>query len=465
MPVGNPSLAQGLYIICNKQRVTRESPTILITAACPTSKFEGIHIIVSMDRKIEKKKWPPVRIAKVGGGAIVVFFITYLLIFQDRSSKLYVTAERLSIATVEQGAFLEFIPITGTVVPIQTIYMDAVTGGRVAEKYLEAGNMVKKGDPILRLENQSLQMSIANQETQLLEQLNNLQNTRMNMEQNLITSQSNLLDMDYQFEQQKIAYLESKTLYEKNLTSRREHIEIENQYHYYERKLDLLRVTAIQDSIRRVIQLRQMNDSERRIVKNLGMVQLTLDNLILRAPISGQLTSLDAEIGESKGAGQRLGQIDVLDNYRVQANIDEHYITKVYAGLGGEFDLGGKTYRITASKIYPEVQGGQFQIDLMFTSDTPPDIRRGQTLRVRLELGNPVQALLLARGAFTQKTGGRWAYVLDSSGEVAVRQDISLGRQNPQNLEVLGGLVPGDRVIISSYESFGDNEKLILRFN
>lgn len=451
-------------MIFSKPRVRGESRTILIPTAGPLNKIEGIRIIVSMDRKIEKKKWPPIRIAKVGGGAILIFFIIYLLIFQDRSSKLYVNAERLSIATVQKGAFLEFIPITGTVMPIQTIYMDAVSGGRVAEKFLEAGSMVKKGDPILRLENQSLQMSIANQETQLLEQLNNLQNTRMNMEQNLITAQSNLLDMDFQFKQQKIAYDESKALYEKNLISRREYMEIENQYNYFQRKRDLLRATSIQDSIRRVIQLRQMNDSERRIEKNLGMVQLTLDNLILRAPISGQLTSLDAEIGESKGVGQRLGQIDVLDNYRVQANIDEHYITKVYAGLGGEFDLAGTTYRITASKVYPEVQGGQFQIDLVFTGDVPPGIRRGQTLRVRLELGNPVQALLLARGAFTQKTGGRWAYILDSSGEVAVKRDISLGRQNPLNLEVLGGLVPGDQVIISSYEAFGDNEKLILKF-
>lgn len=416
-----------------------------------------------MDRKIEKKIWPPRRIATYAVLGLVVFAVVYNIFFGNKLTRLNLETDRLTIATVTQDAFREFIPIIGAVEPIRTVYLDAVSGGRIDERYLEAGSMVEVGDPIVKMDNFSLRLSVSTQETQLLEQLNNLHNTRMTMDQNRLSLQGQLAQASYNAQRLGRIHRQNQALLDKNLIARLEYDQTREEYEYNRHQLQLLTLSFQQDSILQAAQLRQMADSEKRILANLAMLELTIENLVIRAPIAGQLTALDAEIGESKTAGQRLGQIDVLDGVRVKTPIDEFYINRVQVGQTADVDIAGSPYRLAVTKIYPEVENGQFQIDLEFVQDAPVDIRRGQTMRLRLALGNLSDAVLLARGAFFNATGGRWAYVLDADGQSAVRRDIRLGRQNPRHFEVLEGLQPGDRVIVSSYENFGDVEQLVLK--
>jgi len=416
-----------------------------------------------MDRKIEKLKWPLKRVALYVAGGLLLALVVYGFIFGDKSARLNVQVERLTIATVQRGDFQEFIPVNGVVLPIKTIYLDAVQGGRVETIHLKAGSMVEEGDEILKLENASLQLNIMMQETSLLEQLTLLRNTRIAMEQNRLNLQGQLVNVDYQVQRLGRLYNQKKALYDKQLIAFQEYAETKDEHDFYQRSKKLLLETHRQDSILQEMRIGQMENSANRIQENLDLLKETLESLVLRAPISGHLTSLDAEIGESKSPGQRLGQIDVLEGFKVRAAIDEHYITRITPELLGEFDLAGETYRLMITKIYPEVQSGQFEVDLEFAETTPPDIRRGQTVRMRLELGDLSEATLLARGGFYQQTGGRWVFVVDPSGELATRRPIQLGRQNPLYFEVLEGLEPGERTITSSYDTFGENDKLILK--
>ncbi len=323
--------------------------------------------------------------------------------------------------------------------------------------------MVKEGDEILKLENANLQLNIMMQETSLLEQLTHLRNTRITMEQNRLNLKGQLVNVDYQVQRLGRLYNQKKALYDKQLIAFQEYAETKDEHDFYQRSKKLLLETHRQDSILQEMRIRQMENSANRIQENLDLLKETLESLVLRAPISGHLTSLDAEIGESKSPGQRLGQIDVLEGFKVRAAIDEHYITRIASEQEGEFDLAGETYRLVITKIYPEVQSGQFEVDLEFADTTPSDMRRGQTVRMRLELGDLSEATLLARGGFYQQTGGRWVFVVDPSGELATRRPIQLGRQNPLYFEVLEGLEPGERTITSSYDTFGENDKLILK--
>ncbi len=416
-----------------------------------------------MDRKIKKKLWTPKRIGMAGGGGLLVLFILYSFIFGDTSSKLNVEAEKITISEVSRGPFQEFIPVNGSVLPIETFYLDAIEGGRVERLFVDAGTFVKKGDPILRLANTNLQLDVMYREALSYEQINNAQNRRLAIEQNSISVRSQLAEVEYQVQRTKLSFDRDSVLRVKNLISSEEFRRTKDEYEYWIGRRVLAVENFRQDSLLRVNQLTQLESSIDRLEMNLEMVKRSVDNLTLRAPISGQLTSLNAEIGQSKSSGQRLGQIDVLDNFKVRAAIDEFYIARINIGQEGEFDLAGNTFRLIIKKVYPEVRDGRFEVDMEFTGKPPQGIRRGQTLQIRLELGDLSEATLLARGGFYQRTGGQWVYILDPSGENATKRSIKLGRQNPQVFEVIEGLQPGEQVITSSYDNFGDIDKLILK--
>lgn len=416
-----------------------------------------------MDRKIEKKKWPPRKVAGLAGFALLISFILYSFIWGDRSSKLNVDIDRLTISTVRRGPFQEFIPVTGTVEPIKTIFLDAIEGGKVDTVFREAGSVVRTGDKILRLVNTNLLISISNQDARVVEQRNLLTNTKFNLERNRIASQQRMIDLEYNIKRLKRQYERGKKLFEKKLISAAEFEAIEDEYDYQIKSNELQRETFQKDSIFQQVQVSQLEMSLERLQENLKIARRRLDELVIKAPIAGQLTSLNAEIGESKSPGQRLGQIDVIDSFKVVAEIDEHYLPRIAVGLAGEFDFAGGTYRILAKKIYPEIRDGRFEVDMEFAGQVPEGIRRGQTVHIRLELSDLSEQILLARGGFYQKTGGQWIYVVDQSGDFAVKRRIRLGRQNTQVFEVLDGLQPGEKAVTSSYDNYGDIDKLILR--
>lgn len=416
-----------------------------------------------MDRKIEKKKWPPKKIAIYAISAVVGFLFIYTLIFGDSSSKLNVQTERLTISTVSIGPFQEFIPVTGNIVPIKTVYLDAIEGGRVETKFIEEGALVSTGDEILKLDNTNLHLDIMYREAELFQQINNLRNTRLEMEKTRLSLKGQLVELEYEIAQQNRLFDRSKEMYNKNLISKQEFEQVRDRYYYLIESKKLTLESHKQDSVFREVQISQLEASVKRMQANLEIVKTKLENLIIKAPITGQLTSLNAEIGESKSSGERLGQIDVLDSFKVRVDVDEFYIARIEIGKTGSFDFAGKTYQVEIRKIYPEVQNGRFAVDMYFGEEVPQGIRRGQTLHIRLALGDLSEATLLARGGFYQKTGGQWVYVLDKSDDFAIKRDIKIGRQNPQYFEVLDGLKPGEKVITSSYETFGDNEKLVLK--
>ena len=416
-----------------------------------------------MDRKIRKKRWPPKKIAAFAAAAAFVVFVLYSFVLRDRSSQLNVKADRITISTVTRGPFQEFIPVNGTIFPLETFLLSAVQGGRVEKIFTEAGSFVKKAEPILQLTNANFQLDVMYRETLAYEQINNAENRRLAIEQNSIAIRSQLADVENSIRQSRLSFIRDSVLTEKKLIAPHDVIRTRNDYDYWQKKLTLARDNYKQDSLLRVSQLGQIESSIRRLNENLEILKQSVDNMTVRAPITGQLTALNAEIGESKSPGQRLGQVDALENFKVRADIDEFYISRVNIGQTGEFDLNDTTYRLVIQKVYPQVSNGKFQLDLSFVGPAPKGIRRGQTLQIRLELGDFSQALLLPRGGFYQKTGGQWVYVIDASGNFAVKRAIKLGRQNPQMYELLEGLAPGNQVITSSYDNFGNIDKLVLK--
>lgn len=416
-----------------------------------------------MDRKIKKKAWTPKKIAYVSGAALFVLFVIYQIGFGDHSSKLNVEREKITISAVNQGPFQEFIPVTGTVMPIKTIYLDAIEGGQVDTVIREAGSFLNEGDVILRLENTSLHIQISNQDAAVVEQRNMLTNNSFNLEQNLTQSRQMLLNREYEIRRLKRIYQRQEELYKNDLISKEEFEQSKDDYDYEVKRQKLNIQSFKRDSIFQKVQIRQLEGSLNRLEENLRIARKRLENLTIKAPVTGHLTSLNAEIGESKAQGERLGQLDVLDGFKVRAAIDEHYIARIDIGQKGQFDFAGRNYTLITKKIYPEVTNGRFEVDMEFEGEEPDGIRRGQTVRIRLELGDLEEATMLSRGGFYQKTGGNWVYVVDESEEFATRRNIRLGRQNTQVYEVLEGLQPGDRVITSSYDNYGDIDKLILK--
>jgi HlyD family secretion protein len=413
-----------------------------------------------MDRKIEKKKWSKKRIMYASSISLFIVFVLYVFVFSDQSAKLNVESEKITISTVEYEPFQEFIPITGAVQPIQTFFLDVSDGGRVVKKFVEDGAFVKAGQPIIKLDNAQMTLNIMYNEAQLFQQINSLRSTRLSMEQNRLNLQSQLLEIEYDLIDRRRVYENNKILFDKNLISKFEFDRSKEQYELSKKKKDLTLESYSQDSLFRVQQIAQLEKSVEQMQNNLNLTKAQLENLTVKAPINGQISALTAEIGESISQGENLGQIDVIDSFKVRASIDEHYIARVNPGQYGEFNFNGRDYTIRIKTIYPQVTNGRFEVDMHFTSKQPEGIRRGQTLHIKLNLSEQKEAVTVARGGFYQSTGGQWVFVVN--GNSAVKRDIKLGQQNSQVFEVLEGLKPGEKVITSSYDNYGDVEKLIL---
>ncbi len=413
-----------------------------------------------MDRKIEKKKWTKRRIIYASSISIFIVFVLYVFVFSDQSAKLNVETEKITISTVEYEPFQEFIPITGTVQPIQTFFLDVSEGGRVVKKFVQDGAFVKAGQPIIKLDNAQLTLNIMYNEAQLFQQINSLRSTRLSMEQNRLNLQSQLLEIEYDLIDRKRIYENNKILFEKNLISKFEFDRSKEQFELSKKKKDLTLESFTQDSLFRVQQILQLETSVEQMQNNLNLTKAQLENLTVKAPINGQISALTSEIGESISQGENLGQIDVIDSFKVRASIDEHYIARVNPGQFGEFNFNGKDYKIQIKTIYPQVTNGRFEVDMHFTAKQPEGIRRGQTLHIKLNLSEQKEAVTVARGGFYQSTGGQWVFVVN--GNSAVKRNIKLGQQNSQVFEVIEGLKPGEKVITSSYDNYGDVEKLIL---
>ena len=416
-----------------------------------------------MDRKIEKKKWPPKKIVVYSVSAVFIVFVLYNFIFGDSSKKLNVETERINISTVERGPFQEFTPITGTIQPLETFQLDVSDGGRVVKKFVEEGAFLNAGDPILQLDNAQLRLSIIYNEANVFQQINNLRATKLSFQQSKLDLQARLLEVNKNVREQKRNYEVNKKLYEKGLISENEYLDSKDQYDFLENHRKLTLETYQQDSIFRAEQIKQLETSVNTLEGNLSITKSQLENLTVKAPITGQLTALNAEIGQSIAAGENIGQIDKVDSFKVRANIDEYWIARVSPGQNGEFTFADESYRLQVKTVFPQVTNGSFQVDMIFLGELPKGIRRGQTVHIKLELGELTEALYVDRGGFYQSTGGQWIFVVDPSGDFAVKRNIKLGRQNTQYYEVLDGLKEGEKVITSSYENYNDIEKLILK--
>ena len=415
-----------------------------------------------MDRVIAKKKWPAKRILMIGGSLAILALILSSYLLTSGKSKLNVETERITISEVKKGAFQEFIPVNGIVLPVTTIYLDALEGGRVEEKYVEDGAIMKKGQPILRLSNTDLELSLVNQETSVFNLLTQMQISRNAAQQNTIGKLNQKADVDQAYNEAERIYKLNKHLYEQKVIGLQEFKQAENTYNYNVNRLNLSQRILKQDSVSVNQELGQAKQSYERTQAALDLMRRKVGDLVVRAPIDGQLTSLDAEIGQSKNKGERLGQIDVLSGFKVRVDIDEHYISRIFTGLVGMYNFGDKDYKLTIKKVFTQVTNGRFQVDMEFAGAVPPGIRRGQTLQIRLALSDETQALLLAKGGFYQQTGGNWIFKVSENGKTAFRTDIQLGRQNPDYYEIMSGLKPGDKVITSSYDNYGNMQELVL---
>lgn len=416
-----------------------------------------------MDRVIEKKTWSKKRILTIAGIAGLILLITASVFFTSGKSRLNVDAERLTISEIKRGPFQEFIPVNGVVLPVTTIYLDAIEGGRVEEKFVEDGAMVKKDQPILRLSNTDLELSLANQETAVFDVLTQMQNTKNNAVQNTIRHYNQKADVDNALTEAERLYKLNKYLHEEKAIGAQEFKSSENNYKYQLDRKKLTDQTLSQDAVSNRQQIGQMGASYARMQNALALMRRKVGDLVVRAPVDGQLTSLDAEIGQSKSKGERLGQIDVMSGYKVRADIDEHYISRIVIGQEGEATFAGKTYKLKIRKVYTQVTNGRFQVDMEFVDAVPEGIRRGQTLQIRLALSDETEAVLVQKGGFFQQTGGNWIFKVNSDGSKAYKVDVQLGRQNPDYYEVLSGLQPGDKVVTSSYENYGNMQELILK--
>ncbi len=414
-----------------------------------------------MDRKIKKKVWTPKRVAGIGAAATFVGLVIYMAIFGDHSTKLNVQVERITISEVIRGPFQEFIVQRGTVLPIQTHYIDALEGGQVGEIFLEEGAMVEKSTPILRLSNPTLEQSILTQEARLFEQINNMENTRLNLASQAIRNRQELMRVELNLRETERQYEKQKILFERGLGSQDNFESARDRYQNDQKRKSFMLETVRQDSLYRINQLAALDARAQSLQRQLDDVRRPLENLVVRAPIDGQLSQLNAEIGQLMNRGRRIGQVDVLEAYKMRVGIDEFYITRITKGLKGTIEIDDEIYDLKIRRVFPEVIEGQFEVDMDFVGATPKSIRRGQTEQIRLELDAPEEALLLSRGGFYQTTGGNWVFVVE--GDEAVRREVRIGRQSPEYFEVLSGLSPGERVVTSSYENYEEIDKLVLK--
>lgn len=417
-----------------------------------------------MDRILEKKKGVALAFTKKAlpywFGAMLGVFILWLVL-RDDTSTLRVNGDTLSVNEVRNGEFNDYIRISGQVQPMTTIQLSPQEGGIVQEILIEEGSKVKAGDEILRMSNDNLDLQILNSEAELAEKENLLRNTLISMEQQRLSVQQEKLQLQIEVKRLKRKYEQSKALYEEKLIAREEYLMAEEDYELASGRLELVKERATQDSLYRSVEIRQMQESLDNMRLNMQMIRKRKDNLTIKSNIDGELGLLDVVLGQSIASGMKIGQINDLDSYKIEAQIDEHYIDRVSAGLEAKFERQNETFGAVIRKVYPEVREGKFKADFRFNGEQPANIRTGQTYYLNLQLGQPETAVLIPRGTFYQKTGGKWIYVVSPEGGKAVRREIRIGRQNPQFYEVLEGLEPGEKVITSGYDNFGDNEVLV----
>ncbi|MEP7232112.1 MAG: efflux RND transporter periplasmic adaptor subunit [Ginsengibacter sp.] len=416
-----------------------------------------------MDRVIAKRYWSRKRILTIAGIVGVVALIAASYYFTSGKSRLNVDTERITVSEITKGSFQENIPVNGIVLPLRTIYLDAVEGGRVEEKFVDDGAVMKKDQPILRLSNTDLQLGLVTQETNVYNLLTQMQISKNAAQQNTVSKLNQMTDVESQLKESERVYKLDKHLYEQKAIGSQEYEKALNDYNYYKQKEKLTQTILQQDSTSTEQQLKQARQSFEGSQNALNVMKQKVGDLIVRAPVDGQLTSLDAEVGQSKNKGERLGQIDVLSGYKVRVDVDEHYISRIYIGLKGTFTFNDTTYTLEIKKVYTQVTNGRFQVDMQFTNKVPQGIRRGQTLQIVLALSDARTAVLLPKGGFYQQTGGNWIFKLSDNGSKAYKVDIQLGNQNPDYYEVLQGLKPGDKVVTSSYENYGDMQELVLQ--
>ena len=416
----------------------------------------------TMDTPVEKRgRFNKKTLYMVAGGALALACILYF-IFRDTSSSMKVDKERLTISTVIQGEFNDYIRVIGQVIPDRIIYLDAIEGGRVEERLIEEGAQVKAGDVILRLSNPLLNIGILQSEADLAYQENELRNTRISMEQEHLRLQQDRINLNKELVQKERRYKQYERLYDKQLLAREDFMLAKEDYESARDQLVVLDQRIKQDDLFRSSQLESLDENIRNMKRSLALVRERLENLKVKAPVSGQLGNLEAQLGQSIAQGERIGQV-ITPELKVEAKIDEHYVERIMPGLPASFEREGKLFNMEVTKVYPEVREGQFRTDLHFSSERPENIRAGQTYHLNLQLGDPVQAILIPRGSFYQASGGLYVYVVDEEETVARRRPVKIGRQNPQYYEVTEGLKPGEKVIISGYELFGENERLIIK--
>lgn len=415
-----------------------------------------------MDIQLEKKKGLQKKhLPYVAGGALFLILVGWI-IFGDHASTLKVDARGISIGDVTREQFNDFVRVDGQVQPITVVQLSPEEGGIVQEKVVEEGAQVKKGDIIVRLSNSNLDLEILNAEAELAEKQNFLRNTQVTMEQDKLTNQTEKLQYDMDMTRARRAYNQQAQLYKENLIAKEDYLKAKEDYELATQKHTLITKRLLQDSISRSIQMEEMEMSLANMRKNIQLVHERKENLNVRSQIDGELGLLDVVLGQNITPGQKIGQINDLSDYKIEAQIDEHYIDRVKSGLSATFERQGTHFGLVVRKVYPEVRDGKFRADFVFTGERPDNIRSGQTYYINLQLGQPTESIIIPRGTFFQSTGGSWIFVLDADGKKAYRRNIKIGRQNPQYYEVTEGLEPGEKVIVSSYESYKDNEVLVL---
>ena len=415
-----------------------------------------------MDVQLTKKRFTLKRGLLAVAGLAIVCLIILALVSGTEGSSLSVEKERLTISTIANGNFQENIAVSGVVLPVKTIYLDAVEGGRVEEKFVDDGDTLKKGQPIMRLSNTDLELSLVNQETSVYNLLTQIQISQNAARQNTINKRNQLTDIENNLLEARRKFKLNQQLYDEGVISKQDYLESKNSFDYNTEKLSLAEQVLKQDSSAVSQENRQAKESYQRSREALTLMQRKVEDLVVRAPIDGQITALDAEIGQSISKGERLGQLDIITGYKIQASIDEHYVSRIFAGQQGTFSIGSKQYTLEIYKVYSQVENGRFQVDMHFTEDIPTTIRRGQSLQVKLSLSQEKEALLVTKGSFYQETGGNWIFKLSEDGQTAYRAQIKLGAQNLQYYEVLEGLQPGDKVITSSYNNLKTANQLNL---
>jgi len=415
-----------------------------------------------MDRVIEKKTWSPGRLLLIGGGALIIVTLTWLVMNNSGHSRLRIDPTRITVSRVQYGEFQEYYPCSGWVEPETSVYLDVEEGGKVDEIFVEGGQFVHKGDLLLRFSNVTLQRTSIDTETRLLENLDQQRNTQFTRTQSQLLLKDQLLDLEYQIGELEKTYKRYKALIETKVSDLTiEKFEnVRDELEYKRQKVDLLkRRIQVEDQLGKQ-QLELANKSIDRLNQSLDLLNRIVDSMDVRAPITGHLSSIDAEIGQNINKGQRIGQIDILDKFKIRVEIDQYYLARVNVGTQGRFDLDGKTYDVVVKKIYPEVKDNQFEVDMTFMEEPPGGLKRGQELTVQLNFSEPTQSLMVAKGGFYQQTSGRWVYLIAADGESARRADIRLGRQNPRYVEILEGLKEGDWIITSGYDAYNEVDEL-----